>query len=262
MKEILNNLLGDNRFTNNIIHTLIIIIVAMVLYKVISIILSKSIIKGKAGIDLKRHKTVVSLLNNVVKYAVILISLVLIFQVYGVDTTSFVAGLGIAGIVVGFALQDTLRDVIGGINIVLEDYFVLGDLVEFNNFQGTIINFGLKSTKIQSQTGEVLVVANRNVDRIVNISQKQPTIHIEVPTSPENDAKKVRKVLEGIVEEAKKLKNACPEGCKYVGIERIEPARVVYAIRVKSKRGCQFELRRMVLEMIKEAYDKESLKLS
>jgi len=241
---------------------LIVIIMAMVTYKAISAILKKAVIRGKTELDIKRYRTIVLLLNNIIKYVIIILSIIFISQIYGADTTSFIAGLGIIGIVVGLALQDTLRDIIGGINIVVENYYILGDLVQFNNFEGTVIEFGLRSTKIKSETGEVLVFANRSVDRVINRSQKQPIINIEVPTAPDSDVKRVRKVLESVVESTKQLKNVNPEGCQYVGIERIEPLRVVYVIRIKCKQGCQFELRRAVLEMIKEAYGKAELRLS
>ena len=247
---------------SQIIHVLIILIVATVVYKIIITILNRSMIKGKTEIEAKRYKTISSLLNNLVKYTMIIISLILIAGVFGADTRSFLAGFGILGLIVGLALQETLRDILGGINIVIEDYFVLGDLVEFNNFRGTVMEFGLKSTKIQSETGEVLVLANRSIDRIINISQKQPIVNIEIPTAPDSDTKVVRKVLTEVVEEVKKLKDVNKTGTSYIGIERMEPQRTVYVIRVKCERGCQFTLRRIVLEMIKEAYNKADLKLS
>ena len=247
---------------SQIVQILIILIVATIVYKIIITVLNKSMIKGKTELDAKRYRTISSLLNNIVKYVVVIVSLVMIAQVLGADTRAFLAGFGVIGLIVGLALQETLRDILGGINIVLDNYFVLGDIVEFGNFRGTVIEFGLKSTKVQAETGEVLVIANRSVDRVINVSQKQPVINIEVPTSPDSDVKTVRKVLEAVVESAKKLEDVNPEGTQYVGIERIEPQRVVYIIRIKCKRGCQFAMRRTVLEMIKEAYGEADLKLS
>jgi len=247
---------------SQITQVLVILIAATIIYKIITSILNKAMIKGKTELDAKRYKTINSLLNNVVKYVIVIIALILIAQVFGADTRAFLAGFGVIGLIVGLALQETLRDILGGINIVLDNYFVLGDLVEFGNFRGTVIEFGLKSTKIKAETGEVLVIANRSVDRVINISQKQPVVNIEIPTAPESDIKVVRKALDSVIEAAKKLEDVNPEGTEYIGIERIEPQRVVYIIRIKCKRGCQFTMRRIVLEMIKEAYSKADLRLS
>jgi len=241
---------------------IIIIVGGIVLYNIASIILSKIVLRGKTELEVKKRKTIIQLINNIVKYVIIVIALIWILDIYNVDTTGFMAGLGIAGIVVGFALQDAIKDIIGGINIILENYFIIGDQVKYNDFQGIVIEFGLKSTKIQASNGEVLVLSNRSVDKIVNLSMKSLRIGIDIPTSPDCEAKKVKKAIETVIEKVKKMDNVDPKGCEYVGIERIEPKLIIYQFKIKCKSGHQQSIRRATLELVKEAYDKEGLKFS
>jgi len=248
--------------TSRFYGPIFIIICAIIIFKVVNLIISKAAIKGKTELEIKKRKTMVLLFKNIIKYIIIIISAVMILNIYGINTTSVIAGLGIAGIVVGLALQDALKDVIGGINIILEDYYVLGDTVKYNDFIGTVTHFGLKSTKIKSVTGEVLVLSNRSVDKIINLSQKSSVINFEIPTSIEEDSKKVRKALEEVITKAEKIDNVDSKGCEYIGIDKIEPKLITYVFRVKCKQGCQFELRRIILEMVKEAYEKANLKFS
>ena len=240
---------------------ILIVIGALIGYKIISLALNKVMFKGKSDFEKKRRNTLIVLFNSIMKYAVIIMALLMILSVYGIDTTSVLAGLGIAGVVIGLALQDALKDIIGGINIILENYYILGDWVRFNDFIGTVIEFGLKSTKIKSANGEVLVLSNRSVDKIINLSQKQAIITIEVPTLSECDNKKVRKALTSIVDKVKEYNYVEANGCAYLGIEKVNATSVVYAFKVKCKQDKQFELRRELLEMVKEVYDKENLKL-
>ena len=68
----------------------------------------------------------------------------ILLNLYGVNTTSLIAGLGIAGAVLGLALQDALKDIFNGLSIIFDNYFVVGDLVDYNGFVGTVTDFGLK----------------------------------------------------------------------------------------------------------------------
>ena len=101
---------------------------------------------------------------------------------FGVDTSSFIAGLGVASVVIGLALQDALKDIIGGINIILDNFYVVGDYVKYGDFTGQVISFGLKSTKIKDFNGNVMVVSNRNIDEIINLSQDKHVILLNIPT--------------------------------------------------------------------------------
>ena len=257
MNEKIFNFISSTYFYGPIL----IILSSFIVYKIISMILNTAINKGKTELEKKRLNTMLLLFKNIMKYVIIIIAVVLNLNIYGINTSSLLAGLGIAGVVVGLALQDALKDIIGGINIILENYYVLGDLIRFNDFTGTVIEFGLKSTKIKADTGEVLVLANRMVDKIINLSQKQAVIMIMVPTSSSCDSKKVRKALEKIIEEVKTYDYVEATGCEYTGIETIAPEIVTYTFKIKCKQGKQFELKRQLLEMVKEAYEKAALKL-
>ena len=65
-----------------------------------------------------------------IKYFIAAVSAIMILNIYGVDTTSIIAGLGVAGVVIGLAFQDALKDIISGINIIMDNYYVVGDLVK------------------------------------------------------------------------------------------------------------------------------------
>lgn len=240
---------------------IIIIIVALLLYNIISSLIDKASIKGKNELEKKRRKTILLLFHNVMKYVIAVIALLMILNIYGINTTSILAGLGIVGVVIGLALQDALKDIIGGINIIMDNYYVVGDLITVNTFTGTVTEFGLKSTKIQNMNGEVLVMANRNIDRIVNLSQKKAVLTIKVPTAYECDHKIVKKVLTEIIDKVKKYDYVTPTECEYLGIDELDNSCVNYLIKIKCEQGKQFALKREILEMIKEAYEKNNLKI-
>lgn len=102
-----------------------------------------------------------------------LVSLLIILSFFGIDTKSLVASLGVVGVALGLALQDTLKDIIGGISLILENYLAVGDIITYNDFTGEVIELGLRTTRIKKASGEVMIIANRNIDTIINASQKK-----------------------------------------------------------------------------------------
>ena len=155
------------------------------------------------GITKVENETnLISAIKNVFKYVLFIFMAIFLLNLYGVNTTSVIAGLGVAGVVLGFALQEALKDIISGISIIFDDFFVVGDIVDYNGFAGTIIEFGLKTTKIKKVTGEVMVVANRNIDKIINISKERATLLLNIPTAYEEKYDKIEKVLNETLETA------------------------------------------------------------
>ena len=83
----------------------------------------------------------------------------------GFDVKTLIAGLGIGGIAIGLALQSILSDLFASLSIVLDKPFQVGDYVAIDDFSGTVENIGLKTTRIRSISGEVLVFSNGDLTK-------------------------------------------------------------------------------------------------
>ena len=208
----------------------------------------------------KRRRTVIILINNIIKYLVILIASVVILSSWGVNVSAIVAGLGVAGAVAGLALQDALKDIIMGINIILDNYFVVGDLVTIGDFTGTIIEFGLKSTKIKAVDGTTLIVANREISQIKNQSYKNASIQISIQVAYEEPEPKVRKELERICEEISSWEEVVGEA-KYLGINELNSSSVEYMITISSRIVDKWPLKRKVYAYVKNEFEKKHIKI-
>ena len=127
----------------------IIILVSIVLYHFGKIFIEKIIVSGKNAYERKKRRTIVNLISNIFKYIVFILAILFILDLYGVDTKALITSLGVLGAVLGLALQDTLKDFISGITVIMDNYFVVGDIVTFNDFTGEVIDMGLKTTKIK-----------------------------------------------------------------------------------------------------------------
>ncbi len=103
------------------------------------------------------------------------VALLLILDNLGVDVTTLIAGLGVGGIAVALAAQNILGDLFASLSIVMDKPFVLGDFIIVGDFQGTVENIGLKTTRLRSLSGEQLVFPNSDLltSRIRNFKRMQ-----------------------------------------------------------------------------------------
>ena len=247
-------------FSEKVIAPLIILISALLIVKIIKLIVKKLFGQNKSSFNAKKKTTIIELVTNVLKFFVYAIAIMMILEVYGVDTKGILASLGIAGVVLGLALQDTVQDLMSGISIILDNYYVIGDTIRINNFTGEVIELTLKSTKIKGANGEIYIFANSLVDSVVNLSQARAGVKIEVPTAYEENTEKVETILKEIVNEIKKLPEV-DDDSQYLGIELLDSSAINYAIMIYCKSSEQYRIKRIALQMIKEIYEKENVKI-
>ncbi len=246
--------------TKRILGSIITLIIAVILVSIIKSIISKILITGRTQFEIKRRTTIISLFQNIVKWIIYAIAILIILDFWGVDTRSLIASLGIFGAVLGLALQDTVKDFIGGISLILENYLQVGDTVTYNNFTGEVIELGLRTTKIEGFNGEVLVVANRNINTIINASQKKAHLLLEIDTAYEEKVAKVEKVLKGVIADAIK-DEIILEDSAYLGVNELSSSSVKYLINIHCHQNNRYIVKRVMLERIKLAYEKNNIKI-
>lgn len=137
------------------------------------------------------------------KAAIIVIwafGLIMVLGAWGVDVAPFLAGLGIAGLAISFALQSTLSNVVSGISIIMDKTFKVGDKVELDSGEvGVVHEITLRSTRIRTYDNEVIIIPNNNMAsaKIKNFTQPDLKLRVVVPFTVEygNDPDKVIKLI-------------------------------------------------------------------
>ena len=216
---------------------------------------------GKNSYEQKKKRTIIDLCSNIFKYVVIVIVVVIILDAYGIDTKSIIAGLGVLSAVLGLALQDTLKDFVGGVSIILENYYVVGDIVTFGTFTGEVIELGLKSTKIKNFNGEILILANRNVNQVINLSQAKQNIFLEVSAAYEEPTEKVETSLKKIIPEIEKINYVVKKSVSYLGISSLGDSAVTYLLKIQSLPDKQWQVKRDALRIIKNTFEEDNIKI-
>lgn len=240
--------------TKEVLAPIFIILGSILVYNIIKVLIMKTLrLKKRAS---NKEKTIINLINNLLKYIIFFIAFLLILKVYGIDTGALLASLGIVGLVVGLALQDIIKDFIAGIFIILDNQYSIGDNVTISGFRGEVIFLGLKSTKIKSFSGEVKIITNRNITEIINHSLENSLAIIDFPVSRNNDLEYVKKTLETACKDLSKKIDGIIGEITLLGISSVSPLIIRYRIIAETKPLENFRIEREIREELsKKLYD-------
>lgn len=164
-----------SNFAIQIIYVLIILILITIIKKV-GIGLINRLFTLKIGKlerttpdSLKQKETIKRLFVNVFTYTLNLLKIVLVISVF-VPIGTLMASVGAFTVIISFAFQNMLGDIVRGFFIIFEEMFMIGDWVEIAGFKGQVLEIGLRTTKLRLfETEEIVLIANNNIGNIIRL---------------------------------------------------------------------------------------------
>ena len=236
------------------------IVIGVVLYLVVSNIVDKIMTRHKSGRGRdKRKDTIINLSKNIFKYLILILVVLEILKLYGVDTTSIIASLGIFAAVIGLAFQDILKDLLAGVSIIFDNKFAVGDMVSINDFTGTVIQFGLRTTKIKSFSGEVKSLSNSSFTEVVNYNLAGCDLYIKLNVAYNTNIEKLEMVLESIRDKVLEIEDVTDY--KLLGVDELGGSSIVYLVDVSCTASGRFSAKRKFLRLVKDTFDKEKIEI-
>lgn len=244
-----------------VVYPILIILIAFLTYIIVKSFTKKIFNVKVRKIDIKKKNTVYSLIVNIEKSFIIIVAFLMILNVYGVDTMALVTSLGVVGIVAGLAVQDTLKDFVSGISIIFENKFCVGDNITIQDFRGDVIELGMKTTKIKSYTGEVLIIPNHLIDKVINHSVDKSLAVVDIGIPYEENLEKVEKVLEKMCQKlTKELENLKGE-VQLLGINELGSSSINYRIIVDTLPTLNYAVERKIRKEIKLTFDENKINI-
>jgi len=178
MQMLLENLLSQLReffdpqrigelLAEGIINLLIIVIVLIIFYILWKLIQRVFIPRIQRNMD----STNAAFAETLLKFFVLSIGILAALSAIGVQTSAVLASLGVVGLTIGFALRDTLSNIISGLLIFIDRPFTIGDLIEIDGKYGRVDRISLRTTRVVTPDGKMLAVPNAEVmNKTVNRS--------------------------------------------------------------------------------------------
>lgn len=241
-----------------IFKSIITIIISLIIYKIITYIIIRSIeSKRLKNTSNKRAQTYIKLIKSIIRYTILIICILILLQINGINITSMIAGVGVISIILGFAIQDALKDIIKGFDIISDSYYQVGDVIKFEDITGKVLSIGLKTTKLQDvNTFNIVSISNRKIEEVEVVSN---LINIDIPISYDLKVNEAEKAIEKIVVEIKKHSGV--DNCEYRGVDDLADSCIKYQIKVYCNPVNKVQIRRDSLGIIMNMLEKQNIKV-
>ena len=146
----------------------------------------------------KRIDTIETLGVNVFRFLIVAIALLIVLDKLGENIGPAVAGLGIAGIAIGFGAQSLVKDYLNGALILIENQFSKGDVVRIAGVSGTVEDFSLRRTTLRDLDGTVHTVPNGEIGVASNLTRVWARVNQDVTVAYGTDIDKAIEVVDSV----------------------------------------------------------------
>jgi len=185
---------------DSLINTLLILTVSLLLLKIINNFAQQWMREWKFRTKTTADERLIPLLQKILKAVIIILAIIFVFNAWKINISPLLTTVGIAGLAIGLAVKDTLSNILGGLQLVLDKTFKVGDKVELESGEmGVILDIGLRSTKLKTYDHEVIFIPNGYLAnaKIKNFTHPDVSIRVNVDFGViyGSDPEKVRQVV-------------------------------------------------------------------
>ncbi len=238
-----------------ILAAIIIFVVGRWIAKALKNMIKRMMTKGNVD------EILVSFVGNLTYIALLAFVIIAALNQLGIQTTSFIAIIGAAGLAIGLALQGSLANFAAGVLMIIFRPFKVGDYIEGAGVAGAVEGVQIFATQLKTPDNKTIIVPNAKMmsDNITNYSAKDTRrVDMVIGVGYGDDLKKVREILEDILaNDHRILKDPAPT----IGVLELGDNSVNFAVRPWVKRedywGAYFD----VTETVKRRFDEEGISI-
>lgn len=143
----------------------------------------------------KRSKTLAALTNSIFHYLAIFFYFFAILSIVGVPIGTLLASAGIFSLALGMGAQGFVTDIVNGFFILSEAQYDVGDLIQIGTSVGTVLQLGLRTTKLKASDGSIIFIPNRNITIVKNLAHGGIGLSLDFELAADNDLADVTRVF-------------------------------------------------------------------
>jgi small-conductance mechanosensitive channel len=205
-----------------------------------------------------RLRTLLPILRNILFIIILVIALLMILSSMGIEIAPLIAGAGVVGVAVGFGAQTLVKDIISGMFFLLDDAFRVGEYIQSGSYKGTVESFSLRSVKLRHHRGPLYTVPFGELGAVQNMSRDWVIDKLTIGVTYDTDLEKARKLIKEVGKELAANPEYAPniiEPLKMQGVEQFGDYAIQIRMKMMTKPGEQFVIRRKALAAIRNAFN-------
>jgi len=252
------------------IRILAIVLIALILNRVLRS-LTRRLVPAAGGEGLGRLArmreqqvtTLASILYSAGTGVIIIGAILTALPEFGFSVTPIAAAAGLASLAFGFGAQHLVRDLINGFFIVIEDQFVVGEIVRIGAVTGRVEHLTLRRTVVRDFQGAVVTIPNGEVTQVANLSRDWGQVFVDISIPPNASSDTALSALERVCAELRGEGSWSPvlvDGPRALGVESLGPAGATLRLQLRTVPGRQDDAARELRRRIQIRFEQEHIR--
>ena len=241
---------------NKLLSAVLVLVICLIVVKILMTIVKRLLEKSKL------ERSLHTFVRTSIKVVLLFVTVVIVATTLGINVTSLIALLSVFGLAVSLAVQNSMSNVAGGIQVLSSKPFVVGDYVEAGGVSGTVADVGIFYTKIRTNDNKMIQVPNNQIanEQIINYtSEEQRRVDMKFTASYDAPVESVKKVIEEVVS-SHALVQITP--APFVRVSNYGDSAIEYSVRAWCATGDYWTVYYDLMEQIKVAFDKANIEMT
>jgi small-conductance mechanosensitive channel len=208
--------------------------------------------------------TIIQVLHWIVIVLLIASAVLMLLSRFGIDITPLLASAGLAALAVGLGAQTLIKDFIGGLLIILENQYAVGDAISVGDVQGQVEQITLRLTKVRALNGDLHFVPNGEIRVLANMTRGWSRVIVDLGVAYEEDMERVVSVLTASAEafaQAPAYQAGLLEAPQVLDAVSFGDYAVIVRVSVKTAAGRQWEIGRALRKFLLATCEREGVEL-
>ena len=241
---------------NKLLSAVLVLIICLVVIKILMAVVTRLLEKSKL------ERSLHTFIRTSLKAILLFVAILIVASTLGIDVTSLIAVLSVFGLAVSLAVQNSLSNVAGGIQVLGSKPFVVGDYVEAGGVSGTVSDVGIFYTRIKTNDNKLIQVPNSQIanEKIINYTaEEERRVDLKFTTSYDAPVETVKKAIEEVVG-SHALIQVTPT--PFVRVSNYGDSAIEYTVRAWCATGDYWTVYFDLLEQVKVAFDKAGVEMT
>ena len=252
------------------VRILVIVLIAMIFARILKALTTRLVHSAKgqsraAQMREQQTRTIAGLVYSVGAAVIVAAAILMALPEFGFDVTPFEAAAAVGSLALGFGAQSLVKDIINGFFIVLEDQYVVGDLIQLNGETGRVEHLTLRRTVLRNVSGAIVTLPNSLVGQVANLSRDWSQTFVDVTIPSDAMLGRALAALEKIVGDFRNDADWSPalvDGPRVLGVESLALDGTVLRLQVRTVLNRKDDVARELRRRIKLAFEESLIPLS
>jgi len=251
------------RLLRGAVQALAIILIADVIWLAVASLIDQKMASTQEANA--RLRTLLPIVRGTVAAVLVVMAILMALSALGIQVGPLLASAGVLGIAIGFGAQTLVRDMFSKFFYLLDDAFRVGEYIQSGNYKGTVEHLGVRSVRLRHHRGPLYTIPYGQLGAVQNQSRDWVIDKLTIGLTFDANLDLAKKLIKQIGKDLAKNPEYAPhilEPLKMQGVEQFGDFAIQIRMKMMTKPGQQFTIRRRAYALIKQAFDANGIKFA